>query len=106
MPTRTTIDPFAARIGERIRELRWERNMSLHDLSAVSGLGKGHLSDIENGRVATTVLSIQTIAKALEIPPLYLLAFPEKHPVAEAVELLRKKPDREVKRICRDLRKG
>mgnify|MGYP001202734906 CR=1 FL=1 len=53
---------------EIIRRLRKERDMTLRQLAAKSGLSISFLSNIENGRVNITVSSLKKIATALEVP--------------------------------------
>lgn len=42
-----------------LRDLRKARGLSIRDLETMTGIGRGHLSDFENGK---TVMSIQTAA--------------------------------------------
>lgn len=77
MPTRRFPDPFAAQIGERIRQLRGEKNMSLIELSRVSGISRGHLSDIEHGKVVMTIGTLGSLAGALHVPPFALCLVPK-----------------------------
>jgi transcriptional regulator with XRE-family HTH domain len=50
-------------IGETLRRLRKERDLTLEDLRAAAGLGRGQLSRIENGKQEAT---LSTLAKILE----------------------------------------
>lgn len=103
MPRRTTPDPYAQQVGARIRELRLERNMSLADLADAGALSKGHLSSVEHGLAAITIGTIQRIAQAFDLPPLYLLAFAAEDEYAKVAELLRDLPVAEVKKVRRQL---
>lgn len=49
-------------VGETLRRLRKERHLTLEDLGAEAGLGRGQLSRIENGRQHAT---LKTLAKIL-----------------------------------------
>jgi transcriptional regulator with XRE-family HTH domain len=49
-------------VGETLRRLRKERHLTLEDLGAQAGLGRGQLSRIENGRQFAT---LKTLAKIL-----------------------------------------
>lgn len=49
-------------VGETLRRLRKERHLTLEDLGAQAGLGRGQLSRIENGRQHAT---LKTLAKIL-----------------------------------------
>ncbi len=80
MPSRRCPDPFAAQIGERIRQLREERKMSLIELSRLSGISRGHLSDIEHGKVVMTMATLGSLARALQLPPFVICLVPKDDP--------------------------
>lgn len=92
MPRRTVPHPFVAKVGARVRLLRDERNMSLADVANASGISKGHLSSIEHGLVGMTLGTVERIAKALELSPMYVYAFPEDDEIAKIAELSRRLP--------------
>lgn len=73
--------------------------MSLDQLSKRTGIGKGHLSTIEQGFAAITTESIERIAKGLELSPLLLLAFPDEDKLAAIVDLVRQVPTTRHKRL-------
>lgn len=50
-------------IGERIKVLRKEKNLSMEDLGAVIGMGKSAVSRIENGVNGTTDQTIRSICR-------------------------------------------
>jgi transcriptional regulator with XRE-family HTH domain len=75
MPRRIQPDPYALKVGERLRALRLERNLSLADLATASDLSKGHISSIEHGLAAITIQTIIRAAKGLGLSPMYLLTF-------------------------------
>lgn len=106
MPRRTEPEPFAAKVGARVRELRLERNMSMSDLANTGGLSKGHLSAIEHGLAAITVQTIDRLAKAFGLPALYVLTFAADDVRAHAAELVRKLPMAEIKKLRRELTKA
>lgn len=74
MPARTIADPFAQRIGERVRDLRLEQGKSLAAMEVASGVSKGHLSNIERGQVLVNIITLRNIARALGIRLVELLA--------------------------------
>lgn len=100
MPRRNTPEPFALKVGTRIRELRYERGMSLANLADASNLSKGHLSSVEHGLAAITTQTIERLAQGFDIPPMYLLAFADDER-AKAAELLRGLSVTEVRKIRR-----
>lgn len=64
-------------IGQRIRELRQQRGMSLATLAALSGLTKGYLSMVERGiRNLDHRRSLHAVADALKVPPNQLTGQP------------------------------
>lgn len=60
-------------IGENLRRLRLERNLSLGQLSALSGVSKVMLSQIEKGTSNPSVNTVWKIADALQLPYTALL---------------------------------
>jgi transcriptional regulator with XRE-family HTH domain len=79
-------------IGLRIRSLREERSVTLEQLSQQTGLTKGQLSRIENGKASSPVSTLTRIASALGVVPGVL--FSKEEPKSHAV--LVKKAERRV----------
>lgn len=67
LPTRKIADPFAKKIGARIRDLRLEQGKSLDALEKACGVSKGHLSSIERGYVVMNVDTLWRIARGLGV---------------------------------------
>ena len=88
-----------------MRHLRLEIGMSLDQLSKKTGIGKGHLSTIEQGFAAITTESIERIARGLDLSPLLLLAFPDEDELAAIIDLIRQLPTTRQKKLRRMLRK-
>jgi len=57
---------FPVRLGRRISELREKRGLSQTQLADMAGIGRAHLSQIENGAVAARIDTICALAEALE----------------------------------------
>lgn len=55
-------------IAVNLRELRTERNLTLGQLSKISGISKAMLSDIEKGGSNPTINTIWKIANGLNVP--------------------------------------
>lgn len=53
-------------LGQRIRRLRAERQLTLADLSEETGLSRGFLSQVENGQTKTSLSALYRIAKGLK----------------------------------------
>lgn len=60
-------------LGERISKLRKKKGMSLERLAYESGISKGNLSDIENGKRDCRFSSLLLIAAGLGISTSQLL---------------------------------
>lgn len=60
-------------IGPRIRRLRLERQYSLRELAKRSSLSAGFLSLVERGHASLALASLFAVARALDVPPAYLL---------------------------------
>ncbi|UMB79208.1 XRE family transcriptional regulator [Dickeya fangzhongdai] len=61
-------------IGNKIKQLRITRNISLNDLSRLSGVSKAALSKLESGHSNPRVDTLDAIASALRVPLSDLLA--------------------------------
>jgi len=55
-------------VGQRLRQLRSERELSLSALADVSGLNINTLSLIENDKISPSVSTLQKLALALDVP--------------------------------------
>lgn len=104
MPRRTHTTPLTRTFGARMRDLRLESGMSLGQLSEKTGIGKGHLSSIEQGFASITIESIERIAKGLELSPAMLLAFPETDEYGKVLDLMRQLPVTRLKPLRRLLK--
>jgi transcriptional regulator with XRE-family HTH domain len=64
-------------IGNRIRELRKDRNLSLRDVAFKIGMEPSNLSVIENGRSNPQILTYARIASALsvELSSIFVIEF-------------------------------
>lgn len=81
MPRRSDPDPLAVAVGRRIRALRSARGWKLEQLAWAGGLSsKGHLSDLENGRVMPTIATLHGIAEQLGVDIIDLLLNPDESP--------------------------
>ena len=71
-------------VGQRIRELRTNRSLSLRALAELSGLSTNAISLIERGDNSPTVSSLHNLASALSVP---ITAFFEQHPDGQVIHL-------------------
>lgn len=56
-------------IGREVRAFRRQQEITVAELSGVTGLSVGMLSKIENGNTSPSLTTLQTLANALSVPP-------------------------------------
>jgi transcriptional regulator with XRE-family HTH domain len=86
MPSRRTPDPFAVQVGKRLRKLREQRKMSLSALAKASGISRGHLSDLERGKVVMAIGTLARLADALRVPPFSICLVPKNDPQVAVID--------------------
>ena len=59
---------FLLKLGAKIRTVRKEKKMSLDKLAALCDFEKANLSRIETGKTNTTILTLHTISRVMEVP--------------------------------------
>ena len=67
------MDDLSRLVGARLRAARRERGLSLGALAAAAGVGKGSLSEIENGARNPTLGTLYALAGVLGVPLATLL---------------------------------
>jgi transcriptional regulator with XRE-family HTH domain len=77
-------------IGETLRRLRKERNLTLEDLRKAARLGRGQLSRIENDRQEAT---LSTIAKILDCQGVSRREFFRRYDLVESEALALERPE-------------
>jgi len=55
-------------IGDRLRELREEKNLSQGDIEKRTGLVRPYISRVENNHTVPSIETLEKMARALEIP--------------------------------------
>lgn len=85
-------------VGERIRELRLKKGLTLKDMSELTGLSQGFLSLVERSKSSVTLQSISKISEALGVSRTYF--FEETVPVTSdrKLPITKKNPSEEAKR--------
>ncbi len=63
-------------LGGRVRSLRRQRGLTLKELGALAGLSHPFLSQVERGLARPSVVSVERIASALNVPVAHLWAPP------------------------------
>lgn len=78
--------------------------MSLPELAKVSGISRGHLSDIERGRVVMTMRTLAALAVGLQVPPFLICLVPKDDPQILVVDLVLEAARGDIKEAAKDLR--
>lgn len=74
-------------LGEKIRELRVRRHLTVQQLADASGLSKGFISQVENGRTLPSLGTLNDLSRALATSVAYLVVEEERVPtVVRATE--------------------
>ncbi len=73
-------------IGERLKALREQRNMSQGDVEKRTGLFRVYISRAENGHTVPAIETLEKFARALEIP-IYQLFYDGQNPPAPIVSV-------------------
>lgn len=92
------------RFGQRVRDLRRLRDLTLEQLGERSRLSAKFLQAIETGRQAPTIETVEKLARGLGVPPAELFAIEERGPRAlraRARELITDASDTDIAKIVR-----
>jgi transcriptional regulator with XRE-family HTH domain len=77
-------------IGNRLRELREEKEYSQGDIESRTGLLRCYISRVENGHTVPSIDTLEKLARALEIP-MYRLFTTEEN--VKALSVVKKNPN-------------
>jgi XRE family aerobic/anaerobic benzoate catabolism transcriptional regulator len=61
-------DPYLAALAERVRALRGRRGVTRKNLAAITGVSERHLANLEYGASNASVMVLQQVAQALQVP--------------------------------------
>jgi len=78
------------RLGVRLKALRRERRLSLHQLAELSSLSTGMLSQIERGLSSPSLRSLRLLGVALGVPISWFFAAPEHDETPESRYITRR----------------
>jgi len=59
-------DTLTRKFGQKIRLLRFKKNISQEKLSELSGISRSVMGKIERGEISTTLYSVEKLSKALK----------------------------------------
>jgi transcriptional regulator with XRE-family HTH domain len=68
-------------IGERLKALREQRNLSQGDIERRTGLLRCYISRVENGHTTPAIETVEKLARALHVPMYQIFYDGEKPPV-------------------------
>ena len=71
-------------LGERIKMVRLSREMTQVELGKIIGVGKSTINKYELNKIAIPSAKIEALAKALNVPPGYLMGWEENPIIAQA----------------------
>ncbi len=86
-------------IGSKLKKLRKEKALTLHQISQMTGVAKATLSRIENGKVGGNFTTLKKIADALHVSLDELMANR-----ADAANMSEKEPALQLASIRKDLK--
>jgi len=81
-------------IGDRLRALREEKNLSQGDIEKRTGLLRCYISRVENGHTVPAIETLEKMARALEIP-MYQLFYDGDEP-PKLLNLPKRKADEDL----------
>jgi len=82
-------------IGDRLRALRVEKNLSQGDIEKRTGLLRCYISRVENGHTVPAIETLEKMARALEVP-FYALFYEGEEPAAPPKLVSRKGADKNL----------
>lgn len=90
---RVVISDFIAKVGARVRDLRFERGLSIRKLAKLAGCSADGVLQIELGRSAFTTKTLRKLATALGVEPVDILnCDAQADDLGWVVEMMRREP--------------
>jgi transcriptional regulator with XRE-family HTH domain len=72
-------------IGERLKAIREQKNLSQGDVEKRTGLLRCYISRVENGHTVPTIETIEKLARAMEVP-MYALFYEAEPPASHVLK--------------------
>lgn len=86
------MDDTVRKLGEKIRELRLARQMTLQELGEKTGMAWEHIRRIETAKIPSpTIGSLEKLAEAFGVPITTLFEEPTKNPSEQEAIFLRQR---------------
>ena len=97
-------------IGDRLRMLREEKNLSQGDIEKRTGLLRCYISRVENGHTVPAIETLEKMAHALEVPMYHIMYDGDKPPQSRDDKHSNEwgssgKDGRYLNKLCRHLEK-
>lgn len=73
-------------IGDRIKELRTDRDMTQAELGKLIGVGKSTINKYELNKIAIPSAKIEALATVLRVSPAYLMGWEENPVIVQAAK--------------------
>jgi transcriptional regulator with XRE-family HTH domain len=86
------------KIGERIRNVRKDKDLSLNELARRTGFAKSYLSQIENLKREPSISALSQIAHVLDVDVLFLLSGETQDSGAQSFTIVKKEERKTVNR--------
>jgi transcriptional regulator with XRE-family HTH domain len=97
-PEGTQISEEDRQLGQRVRMMRRERNLSVKDLAQLASLSTGMVSQIERGLSTPSLRSLRLLSVALSVPMSWFFAVPD-HPTQSGSPYVVRRGDRRLLRL-------
>src|SRR5580704_17444603 len=76
---------IAMEIGEKLKAIREQRDLSQGDVEKRTGLLRGYISRVENGHTVPAIETIEKLARAVEVP-MYALFYAAEPPAPHSLK--------------------
>lgn len=85
-------------LGEKLRDIRKSKNLTLSDIATKVGLSTGYLSQVERGNLKPSIDTLRKIADALEVSPYMLMEskYPQNLVVKKEDRVIMKFPNSKI----------
>ena len=106
MPRRSGPARVARLLGQRIKDLRVEAELTQEDVAWSCDLSKSHLSQIEAGKGYPSVPVLLALAKQLGVRPVDIVAFDPADARTQLLDAVRRGDREQAMRVLRGITAG
>lgn len=83
-------------LGERLRQLREEKNLSQGDIEHKTGLLRCYISRVENGHTVPSVETLEKLSRAMDMELWQIFATPEQEPPKKLGSVVARDKERHI----------